>query len=91
MQNKKIKVEFNIPLEYVIGHLRYGHREGVLELTEEEFKRLEEDPEEFLLEEGFICDLELVIDDYRIEDYGPPSEINYEVVDKKYEVTDDAE
>ena len=38
MQNKKVK--FNIPLEYVIGHLRYGHKEGVLELTAEEFERL---------------------------------------------------
>ena len=91
MQNKRIKVEFNIPLEYIMGHLRYGHKEGNLELTEEDFKRLEEDPAELLHEEGFIDDLELVVDDYEIDEQGPPSEINYEVVDKKYEVADDAE
>ena len=32
MQNKKIKVKFNVPLEYVFGYLRYGHKEGILEL-----------------------------------------------------------
>ena len=34
MQNKKIKVKFNIPLDYVCGYIRYGHKEGILELTE---------------------------------------------------------
>ena len=78
MQNKKVK--FNIPLEYVAGHLRYGHKEGVLELTAEEFKRLQENPKKFIYEEEILHDLDLIIDDYRIEDYGPPLEINYEVI-----------
>ena len=80
MQNKKIKVNFDIPLEYVMGYLRYGHKEGILELTEEEFQRLQENPEKFIYEEEILHDLDLIIDDYRIEDYGPPLEINYEVI-----------
>ena len=80
MQNRKIKVKFDIPLDYICGHLRYGHKEGVLKLTEEEFKKLEEDPLKFVEEEEILCDLELIIDDYEIEDWGPPSEINYEVI-----------
>lgn len=80
MQNKKIKVKFDVPLEYIFGYLRYGHKEGILELTEEEFQRLKKDSMKFLKEEDLLCDLDLVIDDYRIEDWGPPLEVNYEVV-----------
>lgn len=76
--NKKVK--FDIPLEYVIGHLRYGHKEGVLELTEEEFKKLQEDPLDFIYNQDILCDLDLVIDDYRVEDYGGIAEVNYEVI-----------
>ena len=81
MQNEKIKVKFNIPLEYVMGYLRYGHKEGILELTEEEFQRLKKDSMKFLDEEGLLYDLDLIIDDYRIEDWGSPLEVKYEVVD----------
>ena len=80
MQNEKIKVKFNIPLEYVFGYLRYGHKEGILELTEEELQRLEKDSMKFLNEEDLLCDLDLIIDDYRIEDWGSPLEIKYEVI-----------
>lgn len=77
--NKKVK--FDIPLEYVIGHLRYGHKEGVLELTEEEFKKLQEDPLDFIYNQDILCNLNLVIDDYEVEDYGDILEVNYKVVE----------
>lgn len=80
MQNKKIKVKFDIPLDYVFGYLRYGHKEGVLELTNEEFQRLKKDPIDFIDKEDILCDLNLVIDDYRIDDWGSPLEVNYEVI-----------
>lgn len=83
MQNKKIKVKFNIPLDYIMGHLRYGHKEGILELTEEEFKRLKKDPMSFVDEEDILSNLELIVDDYRIEDWGSPLEVNYEVINDK--------
>lgn len=75
------KVKFNIPLEYVAGHLRYGHKEGVLELTEEEFKKLQEDPLAFIYTQDILCDLDLVIDDYEVDDYGGILKVNYEVVE----------
>lgn len=78
--NKKIKIKFDIPLEYIMGYLRYGHREGVLELTEEELKRLKKDPMNFIDEENILSNLELIIDGYDAEDCGPPLEINYEVI-----------
>lgn len=82
MQNKKIKVKFNILLDYVIGYLRSGHKEGILELTEEEFKRLKESPIDFIEEEDILCDLEFIIDSYSIEDWGGPLEVNYEIIDE---------
>lgn len=79
MQNKKVK--FDIPLEYVIGHLRYGHKEGILELTAEEFERLQKNPKKFIYEEEILDVLDLIIDDYSIEDYGGIDNIKYEVID----------
>lgn len=79
MQNKKVK--FDIPLEYVFGYLKYGHKEGILELTEEEFNRLKEDPKKFIYEEDILSNLNLIIDDYDIEDYGGIESIEYEVID----------
>lgn len=80
-----MKVKFNIPLDYVMGYLRYGHKEGILELTEEEFKRLKKDPMNFIDEEDILSNLELIVDDYRIEDWGPPLEVNYEVIKSEKE------
>ena len=79
MQNKKVK--FDIPLYYVSGYLKYGHKEGILELTEEEFNRLKENPKKFIYEEDILGDLDLIIDDYDIEDYGDIESVNYEVID----------
>ena len=70
--NNKIKVKFDIPLDYIMGHLRHGHKEGVLELTKEEFEKLKKDPMNFIDEEDILSNLELIIDDYRIEDWGSP-------------------
>jgi hypothetical protein len=75
-----MKVKFNIPLDYVMGYLRYGHKEGIIELTEDEFKRLEKNPMDFIDEEDILSNLELIVDDYRIEDWGSPLEVNYEVI-----------
>lgn len=83
MQNNIIKVKINIPLDYVIGHLCYGHKEGILEFTEEEFKKFKEDPINFFIEEeDFLYNLKLIIDDYDVDDYGSPLEVNYEVIDE---------
>lgn len=50
-----------IGCEYVQGHLRYGHLEGVIEATsEEEAKAIALAMPEYL---------DLVVDDYRVDDY----------------------
>lgn len=59
---KKYKV--TIPLDYVQGHLRYGHLEGIVEVeNEEELKKL--------IESKDVRDyLDMEIDDYSVDDYG---------------------
>lgn len=59
------KYKIIAPVEYITGHLRYGHYEGELELTEEELQKINENPN--LLRE---YDLDLIIDDYRVDDVG---------------------
>lgn len=46
---------------YVMGHLRYGHREGIIEADskEEALKLLQGNEDDYL---------DLVVDDYEIED-----------------------
>ena len=59
---------------YVVGHLRYGHLEGEVEAeSEEELKEMMED-------EYFSDWLDLVVDGYRVEDYGDVGEYKYEVI-----------
>jgi len=61
-------------VDYVDGHLRYGHWE--LELTDEEYnkyKNLSEKDKIFWIEEG-----NFIVDDYRIYDIGPIIEIREE-------------
>lgn len=76
----------SIPLDYVCGHLRYGHFEGNVKLSKEEekeflilYNKLINDEEMTAKEEEQFFDVfgeeiidqtELVIDDYEIDDYG---------------------
>ena len=69
----KFKVTANV--DYVMGHLRYGHLEGIIEAkSEEKLKEMLKDPD-------VRYDLELVVDDYEVDDYGNISEFEYEVLE----------
>lgn len=62
-------------VDYVIGHLRDGHFEGVVEAeSEEELK-------EMMKDECFRDYLFLVVDSYSIDDYGDIGEYTYEVIE----------
>lgn len=57
-------------VDYISGHLRYGHYEA--EMDEETFLKLKkEDVIKYLEERG-----ELVVDDFSIEDHGEITEIS---------------
>lgn len=48
--------------DYAVGHLRYGHREGVIEADSKE------DALNKLRNEGYTDYLDFVLDDYELED-----------------------
>lgn len=57
---------------YAVGHLRYGHREGVIEADSKE------DALNKLENEGYTDFLDFVLDDYELED------VDY--IDNKFEI-----
>ena len=77
---KEHKVSITAELEYVVGHLRYGHKEGTIKLTDNEFKEFEKNPTEFIDKHDILSELELFIDDYEVDSYGPIESIGWEEV-----------
>lgn len=73
------KIFIDAPLDYVAGHLRYGHLEGIVEMTDEEFERFKEDPINFIYDNEYEYNgLDLVIDDFEVDDRGSINEVNWE-------------
>lgn len=68
-------------LDYVSGCLRYGHLEGEIKCeSEEELKEM--------IKNGTIQEyLEVVVDDYSVEDYGDIGEYEYELVKEQEDIT----
>ena len=54
----------------------------MLESIEEKFKKLKENPIDFIEEEDILYKLKLIIDNYSIEDWKSALEVDYEVIDK---------
>lgn len=72
------KVHIYAPVDYLAGHLRYGHFEGDLELTDEEFVKFKENPVDFINDGRRYFDLGLIVDDYEIDDCGDIDYVDYE-------------
>ena len=59
-----MRVRIKIPVGWMQGHLRYGHLEGELEVSsQEQLNKL-------LSDEALMDYLDVVVDDYEVEDYG---------------------
>jgi hypothetical protein len=65
-------------LDYIQGHLRWGHLEGTVELTDEELARLKKDPQ-FAKKLG----LDTKVDDYEVDDVGDVDSITVFEVDEE--------
>lgn len=64
----RILVEY--PVDWIAGHLRYGHMEGVINLSKEEYAEFQKDPAVYLKShDKLIGNLDLLVDDYRVDDY----------------------
>lgn len=71
------KILIDAPLEYVAGYLRYGHLEGIIEIPDEEFEKFKENPIDFLYDNEYIDELDLLIDDWRVNDRGPIDSVEW--------------
>ena len=69
-----MKFEVYQELDYIQGHLRYGHRKGTVEVeSEEKLKQLIEDGD---------LDLDVIVDDYEIDDWSAgDNEVTYKAVE----------
>lgn len=74
------KVSIQAGLEYVIGHLRYGHYEGVIEFPDEDIEKFKENPIKYIKDECLTDDLDIVIDDFEIDGYGNITGIDYQIL-----------
>lgn len=74
-------VYINAPLDYVMGHLRYGHLEGSVELDDEQFAAFKEDPLDAIEKYDLTEELRLEVDSWRIEDWGDIMRVDYVVLD----------
>lgn len=72
------KILIDAPLEYVAGHLRYGHLEGTITITDEEFEKFKENPIDFLYDNEYTDELDLLVDDWEVNDRGPIDCVNWE-------------
>lgn len=71
------KILIDAPLEYVAGHLRYGHLEGTITITDEEFEKFKENPIDFLYDNEYTDELDLLVDDWEVDDRGPIDCVNW--------------
>lgn len=62
-------------VEYVLGHLRYGHYE--LKLTDEDFEKFKDmscdEQKSYIRDAGYF-----IVDDYRVNDIGPITDIDFD-------------
>ena len=72
-------------IDWIMGHLRYGYKQGDLFIPDEEWEEFKTNPAKYLRETGLIWDLDLVIDDYRVDDIGPIGDVYYKEVDENGE------
>lgn len=73
-----MKVRIIKDCDYVSGHLRYGHFE-----TEVEVDSLKQAKEMFPDERDTYYDMDLIVDDYRVNDYEVSSSpMVYEVIEE---------
>lgn len=74
---KKFKID--APVDYVMGHLKYGHYEGEIEIPEEDEEKFKQSPLNYLNNNDLIESLDFKVD-VEIEDCGDIYEVNYKEV-----------
>lgn len=64
----RVLVEY--PVDWITGYLCYGHKEGEIELTEEEYAEFKKNPTVWLKShEELITEFDLKVDSIEVDDY----------------------
>lgn len=79
-----MKINIRANLDYVVGFLRNGHLEGEVNISDEDYEEFKKDPIKYIKENDLRDEMELVIDNYRVEDYGEISEVDYNEIIPPY-------
>lgn len=72
---KAISVEAYV--DYLMGHLRYGHYEGVINMEDDEFEEFKKNPVQWIANNDYKDDLDFKVDDYEIDGIGNIDEVSW--------------
>ena len=75
------KVFIDAGLEFLMGHLRYGHYEGVAEIPDEDIEKFKEDPIKYISDEYLTDYLEIIVDDVEIDGHGDITDVDYKFLE----------
>lgn len=75
------RVFIDAGLEYLIGHLRYGHYEGIVEFPDEDIEKFKEDPIKYISDKCLTDNLDIIVDDLEIDDHGEITDVNYKILE----------
>lgn len=64
-------------VNYLIGHLRYGHYEGVITIEDDEFEDFKKNPVQWITNNDYKYDLDFKVDDYEIDCIGDIDEVSW--------------
>lgn len=75
-----MKVRINIDYDWVSGYLKYGSKEGIVNIPDEEIEEFKKNPRKYIKDHRIEDEIHFVDVTYSIEDYGDDFEISYEEI-----------
>lgn len=76
-----MKVSIVAYLDYLIGHLRYGHLEGKLNIPDEDVELFKDNPAKYLKNHPDYKDfLDLIVDDFEVEEMGDIDMVSFKTL-----------
>ena len=79
-----MKIDINANLDYIAGYLRYGHLEGTIDIPEEDIEKFKENPKKYIEDNDYEVELELVVDDWIVNDRGEIDNVVYNIIIPTY-------
>ena len=68
------------PIDYIMGYLKYGHFEGEIEVLDSEIENFKANPVDWIEEHDKEDDLDLIVDNWEIEERGDIESVNWKEI-----------